>query len=101
MSKKSAKEIASERVDNLFTEAAREAASGNESRAKRHVELALRMSERPKIRASHKREYCSECHAFFVPPKNVRVRTRSGRVAMTCLGCGHVQRYPISQKRRA
>jgi ribonuclease P protein subunit RPR2 len=101
LSKRNAKDIASERVDRLFEEAAREAGSGNDGRAKKHVELALRMSERHKIRASHKREYCSECHAFFVPPRNVRVRTRSGRVAMTCLACGHVQRYPIKRGNRA
>lgn len=95
MSKRGAKDIAEERVDILFQEAEAEARSGNDARAKRYVELALRMSSRHKVRATHKRTYCPECHAFFVPPRNVRVRTRSGRVSMTCLSCGHVLRYPM------
>ncbi|MGD9963408.1 MAG: ribonuclease P protein component 4 [Thermoplasmata archaeon] len=95
VSKRGAKDIAEERVDILFEEAAAEARRGNDVRAKRYVGLALRMSERHKVKASHKRTYCPECHVYFVPPRNVRVRTGSGRVSMTCLSCGHVLRYPL------
>lgn len=98
VSKKGAKDIAEERVDILFREAEAEARRGNDPRAKRYVELALRMSERHKVKASHKRTYCPECHVFFVPPRNVRVRTRSGKVAMTCLSCGHILRYPVRDR---
>jgi len=99
VSKRGAKDIAEERVDVLFYEAAAEAKKGDDERARRYVGLALRMSERHKVRASHKRTYCPECHTYFVPPRNVRVRTRSGRVAMTCLSCGHVLRYPLGAKK--
>lgn len=101
VSKRGAKDIAEERVDILFYEAAVEAKRGDDARARRYVGLALRMSERHKVRATHKRTYCPECHAYFVPPRNVRVRTGSGRVSMTCLMCGHVQRYPLRTKGRA
>jgi ribonuclease P protein subunit RPR2 len=100
LSRKSAKDIAEDRVDILFEEAANEAKSGRDERAKRYVEMALKMSARHKIRATHKREFCPQCHVFFIAPRNVRVRTGSGRVAMTCLSCGHVQRYPIKVSKR-
>lgn len=98
LSKRGAKDIAEERVDILFEEAAAEAKRGEDARARRYVEMALRMSERHKVRAKHKRTYCPECHAYFAPPRNVRVRTGSGRVSITCLSCGHVQRYPLGGK---
>lgn len=100
VSKRGAKDIAEERVDILFGGAAAEARRGDDARARRYVGLALRMSERHKVKASHKRTYCPECHTYFVPPRNVRVRTGSGRVSMTCLSCGHVLRYPMKAKGR-
>jgi ribonuclease P protein subunit RPR2 len=95
--KKDAKEIASERIERLFELAEQEAHKGNQERAKRYVSLALRMGERHKVRAGHKRTYCPECLTFFVPPRNVRVRTGRGRVSMTCLECGHIVRYPLGK----
>jgi len=93
--KKDAKDIAKERIDRLFELAEREAVAGNMRRSKRYVALALRMGERHKVRTSHKRTYCGNCLAYFVPPRNVRVRTGRGRVSMTCLECGSVARYPL------
>ena len=94
--KRDAKDIAAERIDKLFGLAEEEALKGNQVRAKRYVSMALRMGERHKVRAEHKRTYCPECLAFFVPPRNVRVRTGRGRVSITCLECGHISRYPLS-----
>jgi ribonuclease P protein subunit RPR2 len=94
--KRDAKDIARERIEQLFSLAEQEAQKGNQVRAKRYVSMALRMGERHKVRAEHKRTYCPECLAFFVPPRNVRVRTGRGRVSMTCLECGHVLRYPLA-----
>jgi len=93
--KKDAKDIAKERIDRLFELAETAAQAGNASRSKRYVSLALRMGERHKVRASHKRTYCGNCLMYFIPPRNVRVRTGRGRVSMTCLECGFITRYPI------
>jgi ribonuclease P protein subunit RPR2 len=93
--KRDAKDIAADRIDRLFELAEEEALKGNQVRAKRYVSMALRMGERHKVRAGHKRTYCPECLAFFVPPTNVRVRTGRGRVSMTCLECGHIVRFPL------
>ena len=95
LSKKDARNLAEQQVSRLFELAEHEARSGNEDRASRYVSLAIRVSERYKVPARHKRTYCPSCHAFFVPPRNVRVRTGGGRVSMSCLRCGHVLRYPI------
>jgi len=100
VAKRDAKDIARERIDRLFDLAQWETVSGNDERAKRYVSLALRIGERHKVRTGHKRTYCPACHSYFLPPKNVRVRTRSGRIAMTCLGCGNVLRFQLSQGRR-
>lgn len=93
--KKAAKDVAQGRMDTLFDLASREARHGADERARRYVQLALRLGERYKVRTKHKRKYCPECHSYFVPPRNVRVRTRDGKVAMTCLKCGCVIRYPM------
>lgn len=99
VSKKDAKGVAEERVDRLFELAGAAANAGNSARAKRYVALALRMSERHKVPARHKRLYCRACGSYFVPARTVRVRTGKGRVVMTCLECGNVQRYPMARER--
>lgn len=93
--KRDAKDIAKERIESLFKLAEHEARFGDFRRSRRYVSLALRMGERHKVRAGHKRTYCPECKIFFAPPKNVRVRTGRGWVSLTCLECGHISRYPM------
>ncbi len=95
-----AKDIARERIQGLFELAEREAKADRQPMAKRYVSLALRIGERHKVRAGHKRQYCSKCHSFFVPPKNVRVRTSRGRLSITCLECGNIARLPLSSEGR-
>lgn len=97
--KRDAKDIARERIEALFSLAGKEASEGRQERAKRYVTLALRLGERHKVRAGHKRTYCPECFAYFLPARNLRVRTNRGKVTMTCLECGHVVRYPIRKPR--
>jgi ribonuclease P protein subunit RPR2 len=99
LSKKNARNLAEQQVDRLFDLAEREARAGDETRAARYVALAMRVSERYKVPARHKRTYCPSCHAFLIPPRNVRVRTGARRVSMSCLRCGHVQRVPLGVKR--
>ena len=98
LGKRDAKGIASDRIEGLFELARSEAKAGREDRAKRYVGLALRIGERHKVRVTHKREYCPSCHAYFIPPLNVRSRTGAGKVVITCLGCGHILRYPLARR---
>ncbi len=97
LSKKQARGIAEQQVSRLFELAEIEARAGKDDRASRYVSLALRVSERYKTPARHKRTYCPSCHAFFVPPRNVRVRTGKQRLSLTCLKCGNIQRFPIGK----
>jgi ribonuclease P protein subunit RPR2 len=98
LSKKDARNLAEEQVARLFELAEHEARSGDDDRATRYVTLAVRMSERYRVPARHKRTYCPSCHAFLVPPRNVRVRTSGRRLSMSCLRCGHVQRFPLGER---
>ncbi|HUS56946.1 MAG TPA: hypothetical protein VMY17_02895 [Thermoplasmata archaeon] len=100
ISRRDGRDIADDRIARLFELARLEAVSGREERARRYVSLALRVGERYKVPASRKRTYCSSCKTFFVPPRNVRVRTGSGRLSITCLACGHIQRYPLADAPR-
>ena len=95
--KKDAKALAERQVDRLFELAEHEARAGRDERATRYVSLALRLSERYKVPARHKRTYCPSCHAFFIPPRNVRTRTGGRRLSVSCLRCGGVQRLPIGR----
>jgi len=101
LGKRGSKDVAQERIDRLFTLAEEEASGGKDDRASRYVSLALRMGERHKVPARHKRTYCPSCHTFFIPPRTVRVRTGRGQVSMTCLKCGHIVRYPMRRTRGA
>jgi ribonuclease P protein subunit RPR2 len=98
LSKKQARGLAEQQAGRLFELAETEARAGKDDRARRYVSLALRVSERYKAPARHKRTYCPSCHAFFVPPRNVRVRTGKRRLSLTCLQCGHIQRFPIGHE---
>ncbi len=99
LGKGDAKSIARERIERLFELAENEAKADRQGRAKRYVSLALRLGERHKVRTGHKRSYCTRCHAFFVPPRNVRVRTSRGNLSITCLACGRIMRMPLSSRR--
>ncbi|MEM3793820.1 MAG: hypothetical protein QXS76_02800, partial [Candidatus Bathyarchaeia archaeon] len=46
---------------------------------------------------------CKGCGALLIPPKNCRVRIRSGgnpRIVLTCLDCGSIKRFPMGSKGR-
>lgn len=98
LGKSDSKAIAKDRIEKLFRLAEEEAKASKMDRSKRYVDLALRMGERHKVRAGHKRTYCPDCHAYFVPSRNMRARVRHGRVSITCLSCGHISRFPLGRK---
>ena len=97
MSRKEARGLAENQVNRMFELAEVEARGGRDDRASRYVSLAIRISERYKVPARHKRTYCPSCRAYFVPPRNVRVRTSRSRLSITCLRCGRIQRFPIGR----
>ena len=93
--------IALERMEILFGLAEKEALQGHAPRARRYVDLARRLGMRYNVRVppEYKRRFCKECLAYLVPSVNARVRVGRGRVVVTCLACGAVQRVPFRAER--
>jgi ribonuclease P protein subunit RPR2 len=93
------KEIAKERVKILFQQA-EEVFSRNKSLAHRYVTLARKVAMKVKIRIpiELKRKYCKHCYKFMMPGVNSRIRTRDGKVIISCLECKKFTRIPIGKK---
>jgi len=90
-------------MHTLFLLAEREASGRREERARRYVELARRIGMRYNVRVPRefRRKFCRSCGAYLVPSVNARVRVGEGRIAVTCLGCGTIQRMPYGREQRA
>jgi ribonuclease P protein subunit RPR2 len=88
--------IASERMAVLFTLAEKEAVAGREARARRYIELARKIGMRYNVRVApeFRRRFCKKCLAYLLPGTNARVRVGRGRLVVTCLACGTIQRMP-------
>jgi RNase P subunit RPR2 len=94
--------LARRRVDDLL------AAAGAELRRDpagplpaRYGRLALRVAERYQsgLTPAQKARLCRKCGALRTAATS-RTRLRGGRVATTCLVCGHVQRRPLAPASR-
>lgn len=94
--------LALERMEILFGLAEKEALQGHPARARRYVELARRLGMRynARVPAEFKRRFCKDCLAYLVPSLNARVRVGRGRVVVTCLSCGAIQRLPFRVERQ-
>jgi ribonuclease P protein subunit RPR2 len=97
LSKQEQKKIALERIHRLFKEA-ESAFPETPSLANRYVTLArnLSMKAKVKIPTEFKRRFCKHCHAYLVPGKNSRTRTREGKVVISCLECKNFMRIPLA-----
>lgn len=96
INKSKQKEIALERIRKLFKEA-EEVFSKNKSLANRYVALArtISMKIKVKIPVELKRRFCKHCYHYLRPGANCRVRTRKGKVVISCLECKKVMRIPL------
>lgn len=90
------KEIAQERIFILFQEAEK-AFSKNKSLANRYVTLArkIAMKTKSRIPLELKRRFCKHCYKYLQPGVNARVRTRGGKVIISCFECKNFMRIPI------
>jgi ribonuclease P protein subunit RPR2 len=96
------KEIARERIKVLFKQA-KEVFNKNKSLANRYIKLARELAMKYKIRIPPelKRRFCKHCYKYLMPGKNVRVRTREGKVVYYCLECKKYMRFPYLKERKA
>jgi ribonuclease P protein subunit RPR2 len=94
------KDIAMERIVNLFSLAEKEFREKPE-RSARYIELASKIGMRYNVRipVSTKRKFCKHCHAYLSPGVSSKVRKGKDGVVVTCLSCGRPRRYGIPKRR--
>lgn len=101
MSDMEEEEIARERIDILFEQAAEQYEESHE-RADRYVELARRIAMKYTLSLPRKyrMKFCSDCGRYLVPGNNAAVRLNSEKEVKTirCEGCGAVMRFPYSDE---
>jgi len=96
--KQKQKEIAKERVRRLF-ELATTMFPKRKDLANRYVDLARKISMKVRMRIppEFKRRFCKHCYKYLQPGINARVRTREGKVIISCLECNKFMRIPIKK----
>ena len=99
LSKQKQKEIALQRIKILFQQA-EEVFPKNKTLADHYVALArkIAMKVRTSLPLELKRRYCKHCYGYLAPGVNARIRTRSGKVIISCLECKKFTRIPIVKK---
>jgi len=100
LSKQKQKQIALERIKRLFEEA-EEVFPKNKALANRYISLArkIAMKMRMSIPLEFKRRFCKHCYSYLKPGVNARIRTRGGKVIISCLECKKFTRIPIGKKK--
>ena len=96
LSKQKQKEIALQRIITLFQQA-ENVFQKNKALADRYVSLArkIAMKVHAQIPRELKRRFCKHCYAYLKPGVNARIRTREGKVIISCLECKKFTRIPI------
>jgi RNase P subunit RPR2 len=93
------RDTAVRRIDQLLTAAREEQLAGRGDLALRYGALSLRIAQKYQsgLTAPQKTALCRKCGA----PRSAatsRTRLSGGRLAVTCLACGHVARRPLHSK---
>lgn len=86
------KKIAKERINLLFSKADQ----SSKKLADRYVTMARKIAMKLNLRlSSHlKRKFCKHCGCYLIPGKNLRVRTRNGKLVYYCSECRKFWRKP-------
>ncbi len=90
--------IAKERIEILFKQA-NGIVSKDNALADRYVQLARKIGMRFNVRIPRelRRKFCRKCYSYLKPGVTCRQRTKNSIVQITCLKCGHINRYPMSR----
>ncbi len=93
-------QIALERIKQLLAEAD-EVFSSDKKQANRYVQLArnIAMKVKAKIPVELKRRFCKHCYSYLRPGVNSRIRTRAGKVVISCFECKKFMRIPMKHKK--
>jgi len=95
------KTIALQRITILFNEAEK-AFHKTPSLSHRYVTLArkIAMKTKSRIPVDLKRRFCKKCYKYLQPGVNARVRTRAGKVVISCFECKNFMRIPIKKNNK-
>jgi len=98
------KKIARSRINYLLNRA-HNVFHEDKELANRYVDLAIKYSQRAKVRIPKKwkRRICKHCKSFLFPGENCRVRIQSregkgSHLVITCLICNGKSRYFLKTK---
>jgi ribonuclease P protein subunit RPR2 len=99
-----AKEIATERIHILISNALRELKGGRDNIAEQHARLAKKIAMRLQLKLPYeiRQLYCKSCKRFITPGKNARVRIGRSRIKsirITCLNCGHIYHKVVEKQK--
>ncbi len=92
-------DIAEERIEILFNLAEKEFKKHPE-RSKRYIELARKIGLRYNVRFPKelKRQFCKKCNSILIgSTKQVRIDSKTKTIAIKCLNCGKIYRYPYKE----
>ncbi|MEK6973985.1 MAG: ribonuclease P protein component 4 [Nanoarchaeota archaeon] len=94
------KKIALERVKILFDEAG-SVFDEDKKLANDYVRKAKKISMKVNLRIPSylKRQYCKHCDSYLKPGKNLRVRTKNGKVVYYCIECKKFARFKLNPKK--
>lgn len=92
--------IVKRRIQTLLDEA-ENAAKEDQERANRYLIMARKLAMKHKVRMPYgsSRRFCRKCNTFWVPGKNVRIRTRDGHQVYLCLECKNMKRFPYRKEK--
>jgi len=102
ISKYKQKEIAKERIKELFKQADLTFPK-NKALANRYITLVRKIAMKVKVRIplELKRKFCKHCYKYLKPGVNARIRTRDSKVIISCFECKKFTRIPIKPKRKS
>lgn len=92
-------DIAEERIEKLFSLAEKEFKKHPE-RTKRYVGLARKIGLRYNVRLPKdlKRKFCKKCNSLLTASnKQVRIDSKTKTIAVKCLNCSKIYRYPYKE----
>ncbi len=99
--KQKEKEEAKKQIVELFERAA-SISHKDLKLANSYVSIARKISLKIRVMIPRelKRKFCKNCQVFFIPSKNLRVRTTGKHILYYCLECKHQMRFPYVKERK-
>ena len=99
ISKNALRDLGDERVRTLTALSMEAVRGGRDDRARRYVELALRICGKARVRMPEDFRYCKGCYLPLMPGVNCSTRLTGHKVVTTC-GCGETRRVPYLKEQR-